>query len=51
MSIVRRMKRNRQIQEIHNSWCRKCGNRLVVRKGTAVCKKCGAEYGKVRNRI
>lgn len=51
MSITRQFKRNQQLQEIRNSYCRKCGNKLVVRKGIVSCKKCGAEYGKVGDRV
>lgn len=51
MGILRKMKRKQQIDEIKHSFCRKCGNQLCVRKGKAVCRKCGADYGKVRDRI
>lgn len=51
MSLSRQLKRKQQIQEIRNSYCRKCGNKLVVRKGRAVCLKCGGEYGKVSDRV
>lgn len=51
MSISRQLRRKQQLQEIRNSYCNKCGNKLKVRKGKAVCNKCGAEYGKVRDRV
>lgn len=51
MSYARQMKRKQQIQEIRNSWCRKCGGKLVIRKGKVICKKCETEYGKVRDRV
>ena len=50
MSQYRRMKRSQQMQEIRNSWCRKCGCKLIIRRGMVVCKGCGAEYGKVSDR-
>lgn len=50
MSIARQLKRKQQLQEIRNSYC-KCGNKLKVRKGKAVCDRCGVEYGKVRDRV
>ena len=51
MSLARQLKRQQQLQEIRNTYCRKCGNKLVVRKGIAVCKKCGTEHGKVGDRV
>lgn len=51
MSSSRQFKRQQQLQEIKNTYCRKCGSRLVVRKGIVSCRKCGAEYGKVSDRI
>lgn len=51
MSLARKLKRKQQLQEIRNSYCRKCGSKLVIRKGSVSCKKCGVEYGKVRDRV
>ena len=51
MSLKRQLKRKQQLQEIGNSYCRKCGSKLYVHKGSVYCKKCGAEYGKVRDRV
>lgn len=51
MSLARQLKRKQQLQEIRYSYCRKCGGKLIVRKGEVSCKKCGTEYGKVRDRI
>lgn len=51
MSFERKLKRKEQLQEIDNSWCRKCGTKLIVRKGVVVCRKCGAEYGRVSDRV
>ena len=51
MSLARQLKRKQQLQEIHNSYCRKCGSKLVIRKGSVSCRKCGEEYGKVRDRV
>ena len=51
MSLVRQLKRKQQLQEIRNSYCRKCGSKLVIRKGKVSCKKCGVEYGKVSDRV
>lgn len=50
MSFDRKLKRKQQLQEIQNSYCRKCGCNLIVRKGVVHCEKCGAQYGKVRDR-
>ena len=50
MSFNRQLKRKQQVQEIRNSYCRKCGSKLYIHKGMAYCKKCGAEYGKVSDR-
>ena len=51
MGLARQLKRKQPLKEIRNSWCTKCGTKLKVRKGKAVCDKCGAEYGKVRDRV
>lgn len=51
MSIARKFKRKQQIDEIKHSYCRKCGNRLYVKKGKAICKKCGVDFGKASNRV
>jgi hypothetical protein len=51
MSSDRRLKRKQQLQEIRNSYCRKCGDKLIVTKGDVICKGCGARYGKVRDRV
>jgi uncharacterized Zn finger protein (UPF0148 family) len=51
MSLARQLKRKQQLQEIRNSYCRKCGTRLFTNNGKVICKKCGADYGKVRDRI
>lgn len=51
MSLARQLKRKQQLQEIRNSYCRKCGNKLKVRNGNVVCEKCNATYGKVRDRV
>lgn len=51
MSSSRQFKREQQLEEIRRSYCRKCGNKLVVRKGIVSCKKCGAEHGRVSDRV
>lgn len=51
MSLARKLKRREQLSEIRNSYCRKCGYKLVAHKGMVICKKCGAEYGRVSDRI
>lgn len=51
MSFARQLKRKQQLQEIRNSWCRKCGEKLVVRKGAVRCEKCNAYHGKVSDRV
>lgn len=51
MSFARKLKRKGQLNEVNNSWCRKCGAKLGVHKGIVICKKCGAEFGRVSDRI
>jgi hypothetical protein len=50
MSLERRLKRKAQLQEVRNSYCRKCGEKLIFRKGKVRCIKCDTYYGKVRDR-
>lgn len=51
MSFARKFERKQQLQEIDNSYCRKCGRKLAVSKGKVHCVKCGEQYGKVGDRI
>lgn len=50
-NLGRKLKRQQQLQEVRNSYCRKCGTKLSIRKGEVFCRKCGTTYGKVRDRI
>ena len=51
MSFARKLKRQEQLQEARNSYCTKCGEKLVVIKGRVKCNKCNAYYGKVSDRV